>query len=245
METELGTEEVKSNDSLILKRPFLIQKADWISLQMITGDTNRLHYDDEYAKRAGFKGAIAPGMYVASLIDNFYRVEIKNIELKFRNVVYDGEEIILTREANKFVWTRDSNIGLENVLVGELIEKEFITVDWKNMIYERKIEDYDVNKFFECIGLKDRNEVPKMYIASLIPAALLRHYGDSGNKIYLRQSLNFMDKANVGDTVKFYIKKNEKKNEVKKGVHFIPIACLNQEGKLILEGRAVCAEKKE
>ncbi len=241
METELITEGIKPKSSLISKKPFLIQKANWVLFQMITGDTNGLHYDDEYAKRAGYKGAIAPGMYTASLIDNFYDADVQNIELKFRDVVYDGDEIILAKEANKFIWARESKLGLENILVGEIIEKEVIRVDWNNKIYEKKIEEHDVNKFLECIGLKDKNGVPKMYIASLIPAALLRCYGDSGNKIYLKQSLNFLDKANAGDTVRFYIKKNEPK----RGVHFIPIVCLNQDGKLILEGQAVCAEKQQ
>lgn len=73
--------------------------ADFIKLSR---DKNPLHTDDEFAKRAGFKGRIVPGMLLLSRLSYLYGLFlhdknwlILSSEFKFRKPIYVNKQFII------------------------------------------------------------------------------------------------------------------------------------------------------
>lgn len=71
----------------------------------ITGDTNPLHTDEEYAKSKGFSGRVAYGMMTSSLLSTLAGVYlpgerslIREMEVKFKKPVYIGDKLKITGE---------------------------------------------------------------------------------------------------------------------------------------------------
>lgn len=83
----------------------LVTGADIDAFVNLSGDDNRLHTDDEFARAAGFKGRIAHGALVVSLATGLAwrtgvldgtTIAFRSIdEWKFSLAVYPGDEITL------------------------------------------------------------------------------------------------------------------------------------------------------
>ncbi len=71
----------------------------------ITGDTNPMHLESEYATNRGFSDKIVYGMLTASLISTLggcylpgKKCLIQGIEIKFTNPVYEGDRLTVVGE---------------------------------------------------------------------------------------------------------------------------------------------------
>ncbi len=74
----------------------------------MTGDTNPLHADPEYAKEHGYDGRVAYGMLTASFMSTLAGVYmpgerslIKEIHVKFAKPVFPGDKIEVTGEVTE------------------------------------------------------------------------------------------------------------------------------------------------
>ena len=88
----------------------VITSEDIRSFAQLTGDMNPLHIDGDYAKSSYFRGRIAHGMFISSLISSILGNELpghgsiyQSQELKFLAPVRPGDEItarVLVQEWN-------------------------------------------------------------------------------------------------------------------------------------------------
>lgn len=81
----------------------LVTADDIAAFGRITGDTNPVHEDDEYARARGFRGRIAQGMLVAGQISGVLGTLLPgpgsiyvNQTLSFKAPVYVGDRITAT-----------------------------------------------------------------------------------------------------------------------------------------------------
>ncbi|KAI3511803.1 hypothetical protein L1887_18961 [Cichorium endivia] len=98
-----------SSDSLLksgdkLKRTRIFSSQDLVEFSKLSFDANPLHLDSEYARNAGFKDRIVPGMLVSSLFptiiaSHFPGAVYASQTLHFRLPVYVDEEIVGEVEA--------------------------------------------------------------------------------------------------------------------------------------------------
>ena len=80
------------------------------SFKGITGDVNPLHNDEEFAKGKGHPGRVAYGMLTASFLSTLAGVYIpgersliQQVETKFANPVYIGDELTVKGEIVELV----------------------------------------------------------------------------------------------------------------------------------------------
>jgi acyl dehydratase len=87
----------EGDTALITKRISLEEIKEFARL---TGDTNPVHMDEEYAKKTRFKGIVAHGMWTASLVSAVLGTELPGPGtiylsqwIKFKGPVYPGDDI--------------------------------------------------------------------------------------------------------------------------------------------------------
>ena len=64
----------------------------------ISGDTNPIHIDKEYAQKSIFKQRISHGMLPMCFIQKYFddrQLKIKNMEIKFMKPIFLDEEILI------------------------------------------------------------------------------------------------------------------------------------------------------
>ena len=113
-----------------------ISEADVAIFADVTGDTNPLHVDEDFAKRARFGGRIAHGMLTASLISAVLGTKLPgpgsiylNQSLKFLKPVRIGDTVRVMVEVISFtpkngiitLKTRCTNQDGDEVLCGEAV----------------------------------------------------------------------------------------------------------------------------
>jgi 3-hydroxybutyryl-CoA dehydratase len=87
-----------------------ITEADIVMFSGVSGDTNPVHINDEYAKTTMFKGRIAHGMLSAGFISAVFGTKLPgpgaiyvNQSLKFRAPVHIGDTVTATVTLNELV----------------------------------------------------------------------------------------------------------------------------------------------
>lgn len=214
----------------------IIKKENWIPSQIINGDTNPLHFNEDYARKKGFKSIIAPGIYVGSLIEKEpYFKECGQLNLKFIKEVEDGDNVNIIKDGKDLVWKNQNDEIVIKGRIGEYPENE-VNLEG-HLCHEGIINKHDGDKFYEILEMKS-DGVPRMYAASLIPAALLRYTDKLG--IYRKQEFNFYKNANLGDRIGVHIRRLNKKDKIENYYAF----CKNQNGELIVGGKITCVEIK-
>jgi len=86
---ELAYEDIKVDDSASITRT--ITEADIVAFANLTGDTNPVHLDAEYAAKSMFGERIAHGMLVAGLIS-----AVLGTQLPGPNSIYLGQDLKFT-----------------------------------------------------------------------------------------------------------------------------------------------------
>jgi 3-hydroxybutyryl-CoA dehydratase len=86
---ELAYEDIKNGDEASISRT--ITEADVVTFAELTGDTNPLHLDAEYAAQSMFGERIAHGMLVAGLIS-----AVLGTQMPGPNSIYLGQELRFT-----------------------------------------------------------------------------------------------------------------------------------------------------
>ncbi len=78
----------------------IIEDADITGFAQISGDTNPLHFDDEYASSMGFQKRIAHGMISSSLFSGLFGTKLPgggslfiSQSFKYKKPVYIGDKI--------------------------------------------------------------------------------------------------------------------------------------------------------
>jgi 3-hydroxybutyryl-CoA dehydratase len=102
---------------------------DVLTFAKLSGDTNPLHIDEEYARTTKFKKPLVHGMLVASLCSRFVGMYIPGKRclyikqtLSFKNPVFVNDELVVTgRVTNVSVSTRIIEV---NILIQKQNSKE-------------------------------------------------------------------------------------------------------------------------
>ena len=96
-----------------------ITKKDILSFKKISGDNNRIHFDEKYAKKFFFKKPIVHGVNLAVkgifafLKKKNKKILIKDIKIIFKNFTYIYEEIKIKIIKNKVIIYSDLNEKVE------------------------------------------------------------------------------------------------------------------------------------
>jgi 3-hydroxybutyryl-CoA dehydratase len=95
----------------------------------LTGDFNKIHLDEEYAKTTRFKTCISHGFLVASLFSPLFAKEIPNCiyvsqSLRFIAPVYPNSNIIVhaslvKKDNKKLLFTTECLVEDKQVIIGE------------------------------------------------------------------------------------------------------------------------------
>ena len=153
-----------------------INKTGWIKYADAVGDYNLIHRNAVAAKRAGLEDIVAPGMYIASYVQEV--LKIQKAEFSFKNPVYNGDEI--SKEGCSFYRNGDL-VCKGDVILGEptdrtvfLPEKIAYSDDFSAV--EGKIKD-----FLDSVNFNDeQSSNPEMYLMALSAPALLKYAKSKG-----------------------------------------------------------------
>ena len=88
----------------------VVTEADVNAFAELTGDFNPVHVDEEFAKQTMFKGRIAHGAFVASLLSAVMGTKLpgpgaifRSLNLTYRGPVRVGEEVVVHAEIAEIV----------------------------------------------------------------------------------------------------------------------------------------------
>ncbi len=112
-----------------------VRDEDIVIFAEVTGDTNPLHLDENYAAESMFKGRIAHGALTASYISTVLGTILPgpgaiyvSQSLNFRRPVRIGDEVVakarvveLLPEKKRVILTCDCSVGGKTVLEGEAL----------------------------------------------------------------------------------------------------------------------------
>ncbi|KAL8263003.1 hypothetical protein R6Q59_024352 [Mikania micrantha] len=109
-----STSFLKTGDKL--KQTRIFSSQDLVNYSKVSFDANPLHLDPEYARDAGFKDILVPGMLVASffpriIATHFPGAVYASQTLHFRMPVYVEEEIIGEVEATSIRGSKNKYIA--------------------------------------------------------------------------------------------------------------------------------------
>jgi len=89
-------------DGAVFSRELAVTPELMSAFRSISGDDNRLHTDDSFARSLGFQGRVAYGNLIALLISSVIGVEMKHMNamlvsetITFRKPVYCGDVVTL------------------------------------------------------------------------------------------------------------------------------------------------------
>lgn len=110
-----------------------ITRKDILSFKKMSGDNNRIHFDEKYAKKFFFKKPIVHGVNLAIkgifafLKKKNKKIVIKDIKIKFKNFTYIYEEIKFKIVKNKIIIYSDLNEKVEiDILIQNFRNKKII-----------------------------------------------------------------------------------------------------------------------
>ena len=103
---EFTYEEIEVGQEASFSR--FVNQEMMTAFRMISGDCNPLHCDESYAASLGHPGCVVYGMLSASFYSTLAGVYLPgkhclllNVDLKFNNPVYVGDELTITGKVSK------------------------------------------------------------------------------------------------------------------------------------------------
>lgn len=111
-----GPEDLSVGDSIPPLRVDELSRTQIVQYLGASGDFNPLHHDDEFARRGGQGGAIAPGMLVAGLASSALTdwVPVRTVtrfRTRFVGTVMPGDAIIIRGEVTSVTRNRASTLA--------------------------------------------------------------------------------------------------------------------------------------
>ncbi len=226
---------------------FNVEKLKWIKWANSIGYFNNINRFDNYAIQMGkkfeLKGAIAPGMYLASYAQNFFD-EINNIKIRFRKPVYNGtmldvsvkENTLLKKNVDKEVVCQ-ININLNNF-------EDIQETGSYDFVYKTKIDKVNIEMALYSLGVdnpvvgdikKGNLPLPWSFLVSKSTPALKEFFGEE-NGVHVGQSARIYNHYEVGD-LEICIKELWEENNFKAlNLYWI------QKGELIASGEGRVAQ---
>ena len=133
----------KLHVGLILNMQKSFTKSDVLLFSKLSGDYNKIHVDDEYAKNTRFKSCICHGMLVGSLFsnligNNFPSSIYINQTLNFKSPVYIDEEIKAEIEVESII----KKIITLKTTVTKPNYNNIIVIEGKATVLIDNIDDY-------------------------------------------------------------------------------------------------------
>jgi len=179
-----------------------ITKENGVKYADSVGDLNLIHRDTAFARGKGLVDVIAPGMCLASNIQD--KRPLRKASIKFKGMVFYEDEIKMQEnEENEgvFIFTKgDEEVCQVKAEYGDLERKDAFPPGEIDFTYRKLVKEEDIKKYLKALGIKDLKKLPEMYFASLSAPALLG-YGrvkgiDSG--IHVSQSFELNQQPETG-----------------------------------------------
>ena len=153
-----------------------VEKDKWIEYANAVGDMNPVHRDDDFAIKAGFKGVIAPGMWLASHVHRGQRISCAG-PMGFKAPVYDGQTLeVQTSSANgksNYDFSSEGELACRVRGVGdEYSNPEHVVTDVLHK-YQTFLTRDTLDAYLDSLSLLEGGNLPGMLLASLSAPALL------------------------------------------------------------------------
>ena len=131
MLSELKYEELKEGADLPVVKKGPITRQQLVDYASASGDYNKLHYDESFAKNAGLEGCIAHGMLIMALVGSYVRNwargrTIQKLGVQFRGMTKEGDQVLLYGRIEKKYREKDENL-IEVSLVSKTQEEVVTT----------------------------------------------------------------------------------------------------------------------
>ena len=161
---------------------FSINKPQGIRFANSIGDYNLIHRNDDFARKKGLEGAIAPGMYLASFIHNLMQ-DIKNIQIRFRTPIYYNHSVVFSHQNNIFHVKNGDDKTVCRIEINSDFEN-IPKVSEFDYTYKTKINKIKMGDFLQSIEIRKNvlklEKLPEMYLISFSGPALIE-YGHNIN----------------------------------------------------------------
>lgn len=161
-----------------------ITYENWIRYADVIGDKNPIHRDEGFARSHGLAGRIAPGMFVASHIDDDMML---NFNVLFSGKVFSGDSLESFRENHNYRFIKQGDSVCDIIRISPLN-----SLDSRGVYsHTYTIDEMKAKVFQESLG-READGIPIMMLASLSAPALLNYGLERGiqSGIHLSQSFS-------------------------------------------------------
>lgn len=154
---------------------FVASGDNWIKYADVIGDKSYIHRDDAAAKAAGLEGVIAPGMWLASHVQDGYKIQ--KAEFGFKNPIYDGD--LITSKDSSFYRGEDL-VCKGNVVCGQPTNETVFLPEGIVHSQDFYASQKNLKDFLDSINFEGHNPEPEMYLMSLSAPTLLGYAEPKG-----------------------------------------------------------------
>ena len=181
-------------------------KELWTKYADIICDDNPFHRDEDFARRFGLEGVIAPGMWTFS---NLPQGNFGYADVTFRKEVYDGTRLQVKINDGNYSFISGDKVMLNGRMSRNYLPPPSLTYSEPESIFLYTLTEDKVAQFLESVGKLGNYEVPSSLLMSLSAPALLG-YGKDNNLtgIHLKQTFEQYCPAQLG-LIKITIYKNK------------------------------------
>ena len=109
-----------------------LKRKDFVKYAGASGDFNRLHYDEPYAKENGNESVFSQGMltagYVARMVTDWFGLNrISTFSVRFQSPVWPGDTITITGDVTEVAETDDGEAVTAELIASNQDDEAVIT----------------------------------------------------------------------------------------------------------------------
>lgn len=125
-DTPVAAENLQTDDPAPVFEISSITRRDFVKYAGASGDFNRLHFDEPYAKRSGHKSVFGQGMLSASIVaqvvaDWFGIINVSALRMRFQSKLFPGDAIETVGEVTEI---ESSQQGVEVTAKVDLVTSD-------------------------------------------------------------------------------------------------------------------------
>lgn len=224
----------------------------------ITGDTNPIHTDENYALKTHFGGLVVPGLFLALRGEGYYPTNMSGLELTFKNPAKPGQNIKLLPPEDacshdaRMRWYMIDDGSPELVLEGRIMlgndDKNPKIINEKDegvKVYRGKARRGDIQNIFQIAKMiGDADCALNIHAAGYISPALLGFAEKDVTGAYAKQGFRFHSKLSAEEEFTVLAKLKAKREARGQSFAMFCYNLLGQDERPVITGTALVAEVK-
>lgn len=224
----------------------------------ITGDTNPIHTDENYALKTPFRGLVVPGLFLALRGEGHYPTNMSGLDLTFKNPTRPGQNIKLLSPENvcapdaRIRWYMVDDGSPELVLEGRIMldngDKNPEIMNEKEegvKVYRGKARREDIQNIFQIAKMiGDADCALNIHAAGYISPALLGFAEKDVTGAYAKQGFRFHSKLSAEEEFTVLARLKGKKEARGQSFAMFCYNLLGQDKRPIITGTALVAEMR-